>query len=187
MNNEFVFLRHAETERDSSVNAIHWKLTEEGANHAKKISNDDVFLNVDIIFSSEEDKAYSTALPIAEKNALSVIKDKAFNELRRGDKFLSNEDFDRLKREKLTDLDCAFDGGETGREALTRFKEAISMIDKENSGKKIVIVSHGTILSLYFFELMNYSGDIFSRWKKMEFCAWGIVIGGRIVKDIVNS
>lgn len=187
MNNKFIFLRHAETEKNSEINAACWKLTESGKVQAEKVSNEDIFLNVDMIFSSEEDKAYLTALPIAQKNALNIVRDKSFNELRRGDKFLSQEEFERLKREKLIDLDCAFDGGETGNEALDRFKKSIELIEKKNFEKKIVIVSHGTILALYFFELMNRYGDIFSRWKKMEFCAWGVVRRGIIEKDIVNN
>ncbi|MBU0530347.1 MAG: histidine phosphatase family protein, partial [Nanoarchaeota archaeon] len=61
MNNKIFFLRHAETKVDSDTPISKWVLTEEGAKQAEELAKSDVFDEIDIIISSDEDKAFLTA------------------------------------------------------------------------------------------------------------------------------
>ena len=187
MNNEntFYFLRHAETKKDPNTHAKEWVLTEDGSSDAHRLADSGVFDDVDMIFSSSEEKAYLTAMPIARRLGIEITRNQAFDEVRRGEAFLSDEEFKNLKREKLENLDCKKDGGESGREAIKRFSDAIDELDKHNKDKKILVVSHGTILTLYFASL-GADDNIFQRWKDLKFCSWGITKNQNIKRGIVK-
>jgi len=80
-NNTFIFLRHAETKVDSNIKISHWILTKKGKNDAFNISKLKLFDDVDIIISSNEDKAYQTAYPLSEKLHKEIIRDENLNEI----------------------------------------------------------------------------------------------------------
>lgn len=185
-NNTFYFLRHAETEKDPNIQSKKWSLSLIGERHARQIAESGCFDAVDVVISSCEKKAFDTAEPIAGRLGSEIIQMDEFNEVARGDKFLSKEEFEALKREKLENLDCKKDGGESGREAIARFNAGIQTVDNKYSCKNILIVSHGTILSLYFANVAGDNSDIYKRWKSMGFCSWGKVKRGLIEKNITN-
>ncbi|MBI3031852.1 histidine phosphatase family protein [Candidatus Woesearchaeota archaeon] len=74
---------------------------------------------------------------------------------------------------------------ETAQNALSRYEDSIEQINKEYEGKNILIVSHGTVMSLYFAKLTGTMGQIVEREKKLGYCDYGIVKDGHVVKDIV--
>ena len=108
-----------------------------------------------------------------------------FNEVKRGDKFLTKEEFEIEKTKQLINLDCHAFGGESGIEALARFKEGVKWVVSQNQGKTILIVTHGTVLNIYFADLLNIHEGLLGRWQKAAFCAYGIVENGKVVKDII--
>ena len=85
----------------------------------------------------------------------------------------------------MTDLETEVDGGESGRNALNRFKIGIEKLEEENNGKTILVVTHGTVMSLYFAELLNELPNAFLRWQKLKFCALGEVENNKVVVDII--
>lgn len=182
---KIIFLRHAETEKDPTVNAADWILSEQGMADACAIAALDSMSEVECIFSSTERKAILTATPLAEKLALSIIPLPGFDEVRRGDTFLSHEAFEAEKERQLLDMEYAAFGGETGTEALERFEKAIAAVSNEYPDKTILIVTHGTVLNMYFAVLQNAHDTIIDRWKDTPFCAYGIVENGKVTKDIV--
>ncbi|MCK4687733.1 MAG: histidine phosphatase family protein, partial [Candidatus Lokiarchaeota archaeon] len=66
-NNIIIFLRHAETKIDENLKISKWFLTKRGKKEATNISKLDLFNDIDIIITSNEEKAYQTAFPLAEK------------------------------------------------------------------------------------------------------------------------
>jgi 2,3-bisphosphoglycerate-dependent phosphoglycerate mutase len=183
--NTFYFLRHAETEKNQQVPATEWNLSERGKRQALEISEGGAFNDVDIIISPGEEKAYQTVMPIAAKINKEIVRMGEFNEMKRGEKFFSKDEFEKIKREKLEDLDCDKDGGESARVALERFENGLKRINELYDNKKILIVSHGTILALYFSKLMNKMREVYDRWCTMQFCAWGIVKDNKVERDIL--
>ena len=185
MKNKIIFLRHADTKKDPSVKSIDWSLSEEGQQQAKDVLNDDVFSDVDIIISSEEEKSYLTVLPLAEKLGLKIERLLYFNEVIRGDKFLSDEEFKLEKEKQLTDWNYEAYGGESGHQATARFKKGVEIVSSEHQGKTILIVTHGTVLNMYFADILNRHPDLFERWQKTGFCAYGVIDDGVVTRDII--
>ncbi len=185
MKNTYFILRHAETRKDPSLHANKWTLSENGHIQAVSASNNPLLSKIDIIISSNEKKAFLTARPIAKKLNKDLIKMSYFDELKRGSKFLSKSKFEKLKRQKLQDLNCNIDGGETANQAIKRFSKGIEILEKDYNNKNILIVSHGTIICLYFSNINKNYSNIYEKWKKLEFCALGVIKNNKIKKDIL--
>ena len=185
MNNQLIFLRHAKTQKDPSK-VTTWLLTEEGEKAAQNLAESGVFDDIDIIITSTEQKAILTATPFAKKLQKEIIKIPELNEIHRGKgEFLSQEEFFKIKEQMFLDLDFTKDSWETSNNALKRFQMAISDIDNKYDNKKILIVSHGTVLSLYFADLLNELNKVMQRWLRLGFCDWGVIENNKVMKDIV--
>jgi len=182
---KIIFLRHADTKKDPNLNAALWELSEEGEKQAEETANLSIMNKVDVIYVSEEKKTTLTAKLLAEKLEKTMIPLSFFNEVKRGDKFLTKEEFEAEKTKQLKDLDYRAFDGESGKEALKRFKQGIEQITKENTGKTILVVTHGTILNIYFANLLNAYDKLVERWQKTNFCSYGIVENTIIIKDII--
>lgn len=185
MNNTLIFLRHAETQKDKDIPVSKWLLTNKGKECAEDLAKTSIFDDIDLIISSSEEKAIETAKPFAVRIEKEIIQIAELCEIDR-DKgtLLTKKEYDAMKARIFEDLDYTLHGWETARHALERFKKAVEKIDKKYEGKKILIVSHGTVMSLYFSELQNQLNNILQRWKKLGFCDWGVVRNGDVVKDI---
>jgi len=180
-------VRHSETEKDPNKNAVEWVLSTIGEEQAVELSNNIILQKANVIYSSNEIKSYLTIKPLADKLGLEIKQVEDLGEVKRGDKFLTKEEFEIEKFKQLEDLDYPAFGGETGNQALTRFESAIQKIEKENPDKNIIIVSHGTILNIYFAKLLDRFSAIKNRWKATEFGAIGIVENNFVIRDIINQ
>ena len=181
---KLIFLRHAHTQKNPLVNATKWDLSAEGKQQAENLCKMPIMNYVDVIYVSEEQKTLLTVELL--KNKINKIPKTLsfFNEVKRGDKFLTKEEFESEKTKQLTDLNyLAFDG-ESGMEALARFKQGVDLVTKENSNKTILIVTHGTILNIYFANLLNTYGELKNRWDRTTFCAIGVVQNNKVIQDI---
>jgi len=181
-----IFIRHLETLKDSKTNASNWTLSEEGLKKAQELSFDDYYSDVTKIFTSEEIKTIQTIEPLAKKLNLPINQIKDLEEVRRSDIFLTNEEFEIEKFKQLEDLNYPAFGGETGNQALDRFESALNKILEENKDKKVIVVTHGTILNMYFAKLLNKGSDIIHRWQNTEFGARGTVRDGKVISDFVK-
>ncbi|HUT81574.1 MAG TPA: histidine phosphatase family protein [Candidatus Bathyarchaeia archaeon] len=185
LNNTIIFLRHAEIKVDSSKPISKWTLTDKGINVAKRLSEIEIFQDIDYIFSSYEEKAILTAENINYKLKLPIIKDKALNELNRdlGPK-LTKEEYFSTVRICFNDLKRSVKKWEKPVKAIKRFIKKIDEIDKKYLDKKILIVSHGLIINLFFSWKTNNLESLFERWKSNSFLNYGIIQNNKIVKDI---
>lgn len=183
---KIIFLRHAETEKNPNLNAALWKLSEKGERQANEIASLKIMSEVDSIYTSKERKTILTVKPLAKKLNKDIKPLSFFNEVKRGDKFLTKKEFEKEKIKQLANLDYHGFDGESGREALSRFKQGIEKILKEEkSEKKILVVTHGTVLNIYFASLLNVYNKLPDRFKKTDFCAYGVIEDEVIIKDIV--
>ncbi len=186
MNNELIFIRHAKTKKDTNIPIEDWVLTEEGEKQAEQIANSGEFDDVDILISSDENKAYLTIKPLADKLNKKIIRIKNLGEIKRPDsEKLPTEEYEDIKKKIFEDLDYTEYNWETANHALKRFKKAIEENDKEYDNKKILICAHGTVLTLYFAYLSNKLNELMTRWKSLEFGSHGIVKNNKVVEDIV--
>jgi broad specificity phosphatase PhoE len=186
MNNTLVFLRHAATKKDKEIPVSEWILTEEGKDDALKLIDDEYLLDFDVIITSTEKKAYQTAKPLADKLGKEIRQIKELSELNRDSgELMTKEEYDKMKVKIFEDMNYTDFGWETTQHALDRFKKAVDKVEKEYDGKKILIVAHGTVMTLYFAFLQNKLDSLMERWKGLGFCDYGIVKNNQVVKDIV--
>jgi len=180
------FIRHEETIKDPNTNASNWILSENGLKKSENLSLNEIFKDVSVIYSSDEVKTVQTISPLAMRLNLPINQLADLGEVRRGDKFLTKEEFELEKFKQLEDLDYPAFGGETSNEALSRFEKTIKKIEIDNKDRRIIVVSHGTILNLYFAKLQNKFSTIKERWQRTEFGAIGLVKDGEVIIDIVK-
>lgn len=186
MNNEFIFIRHAKTKMDKDTPIEKWGLSEEGEKQSQEIVNSSEFENADILISSEQDKAYLTIKPLADKLGKTIIKIKELGEIKRPDsEKLSSEEYQNIKNKIFGDLDFKYKDWETPNEALSRFKQAIEELDQKYENKKIIIASHGTVMSLYFAYLLGELSNLIERRKSLNFGTIGIIKNNKVVRDII--
>ena len=187
MSNIYTFLRHASTQMDENKPVDKWILTEEGRKEIQDIVGTGIFDDIDIIISSSEKKAIQTAYYLSERIGKDVHLNPDLRELHRGGEYIeTKEEYEtRVWRCFNNPSDCSF-GWETIEKCLERIQRAITRFDDRYTDKKIFIVSHGIILTAYFGELLDLpKEEMFERWKKLQFCAWGKVENNKVIKDIV--
>lgn len=121
-----------------------------GEEEAKRFSNYEELTNIDVIFSSEYERAKSTAKYIANNNNLKLIISKDINERKIGDA----KDYPKtFWVTQFEDENAKAPNGESRKEVTQRFTRFINRVLEEYKDKRIVLVSHGTAIT---FLLMNW-------------------------------
>lgn len=186
MKTKLIFLRHADTQKDKNLHATQWGLSEIGERQAQELATEPLLQDVDAVYISEEKKTLLTVLSLLQKiqKEPTVLSD--LGEVRRRDAFLTKEQFETEKTKQLVDLDYPAFGGETAREALKRFLYTLEQIHSDHKGGTVLIVTHGTILNLYFAHILNVRNRIVDRWEQTPFGAIGIIEDGVVIKDIIS-
>jgi broad specificity phosphatase PhoE len=186
-NNILIFLRHAETKIDEKLQNSEWLLTEKGEVDALNVAKSNDFDDIDIIIASTEEKAFKTIYPLAEKLKKKILREAELNEIMRDDgKFLETKDYISTMKKCLVNRDQSFNNWETANNALARFSKKIKDIDYNYNNKKILIVSHGTVVNLYFAKLLGELVNVFNRAQTNTFCDYGIVQNMKVIKDIAK-
>ncbi len=186
MNNSFFFLRHALTIIDQDSPVVKWEIAKSGKEKMSKIASSGIFDDIDIIISSKEKKAIQTAAFVAERLGKKIDTYSDFNELGREGGYIEGKgEYEKQVRLILVEGCSEIKEWETAKSALNRIMKATDLIDNQHSNRKILVVSHGIILSLYFGYILNLrKEEYFDRWKRMEFCGWGIIKNKKVIKDI---
>lgn len=177
MKNTYIFLRHALTTIDKSQPAEKWVISDTGIEEICSVVSSGKFDDVDVIISSSEKKAIQTAFYLSERIDKEINLNPNLRELERGQEFIeTQEDYEtRVWRIFNNPSECSF-GWETAKGALGRFKRGISRLESTYSDKKIFIVSHGIILTLFFADYYNWdSKKAFNQWKEFAFCSYIII------------
>ena len=121
-----------------------------GEEEAKRFSSNKELTNIDVIFSSEYERAKSTAKYIANNNNLKLIISKDINERKIGDA----KDYPKtFWVTQFEDENAKVPNGESRKEVTERFTRFINRVLEEYKDKRIVLVSHGTAIT---FLLMNW-------------------------------
>jgi broad specificity phosphatase PhoE len=186
MANKYVFLRHALTIVDFSKPANQWILSKEGIEKIERVSRNKYFDDVDIIAASTEQKAIDTASFVSKRIGKDIITFDELKELERGKPLNNIDSYENSVKLVLERKGTNPKDWETADNALFRFKNVIENFDSSFEGKKILVVSHGLVLTLYFGDLLDTPRDqLFNRWKKLDFCSWGVVENKKVTKDII--
>ncbi len=187
-NNILIFLRHAETKITNQLIVSKWILTDKGKEEAELLLNSALFDDIELIITSNEAKASETALPLVLRLNKPIIREKKFNEIERdkGNFFTMKEEYNRNIKLCVENRNKSFNKWETANHALKRFSKKVNNIEKKYNKKKILIVSHGVVINLYFAKILGCLESIFERWLSNSFCDYGIIQNGKVLKDIAK-
>lgn len=166
-----ILVKHSLPEIDPSVPAKEWRLSCEGRRRAQKMGERLDRYNLDRVVSSIEPKAIETAEIVA--GALNVpvkVVDGLHEQERVNVGFLEKERFEQSIRRFYEQPDDPVFGEETADSAHGRFSKAVQRITDRYPKENIVIVTHGTVLSV--FVSRNSDLEPFALWKKLGLPSW---------------
>lgn len=170
MKTTLYMVRHAESPYSDGTERTRG-LTDKGWLAVEKVTEVLMGEGIDRIVSSPYARAILTVEGLAKQLNLTV---ESYENLRerhfmREDIRLSNEEFMTTLISKFDDLDFAFPGGESNRECQRRAVDVLSTIIAESKGKKIVIGTHGNVMTMMMKHFdASYGYDFLSQTSKPD-------------------
>lgn len=189
MTKYLILVKHSVPEIEADRPANTWKLSQEGQLRAQGLAEDLQRFEPEVIVSSNEPKAKETAEIVARQLQLDM---QVHPELREHDRsnmpYLSHDTFQMSIREFFQKPDELVFGRETANQAYTRFYRSVHAVLTEHRNKTVVIVTHGTVISLFVSRLTG-SSDL-ELWNKLglpSFVAMDLHSNTLIVKSNIAS
>jgi broad specificity phosphatase PhoE len=161
-----ILVKHSEPVIDPSQPANVWHLSQVGKLRCKGLAKHLSGYQVQAIVSSLEPKAVETAQITADALGLSPKRWENLHEHERsrGTSF-SKRQFERSVAALFAHPDQLVFGNETAHQALQRFEQAVYKLVDETPVQRLVVVSHGTVISLF---TAHHTGiDAYVLWKRL--------------------
>ncbi len=166
METTIYLVKHAEELKENGVKNISdntqlmnekYILSVRGEEQSRTLSQNPELDNIDVLWSSSYARAKATAKYIAYRNNIEMNIDSNLNERKLGNledlsKWMENKTIGVVQA-YLQDKKWKAREGESCEEATKRVTLFLQKILKENDGKRIVLVSHGALIS---FLLTNW-------------------------------
>ena len=166
MNTTIYLVKHADELKETGIKNTNdttqlmnekYILSVKGEEQSKKLSENPELNNIDVLWSSSYARAKATAKYIAYKNNIDINVDSKLNERKLGDlkdlsEWMKNKTIGVVQA-YLQDKKWKAREGESCEEATKRVTDFLQKILKENMGKRIVLVSHGALIT---FLLTNW-------------------------------
>jgi broad specificity phosphatase PhoE len=158
MKKYLILVKHSLPEIIEGIPAREWKLSDEGRVRSQRLAEELSPFHPEAIFSSIEPKAKETAAIIASRHNLKLHVPDGLHEHDRSDTpYLSKNRFQAAIREFFEKPDTLVLGGETADEAYARFYSALQAVLQNYANETVIIVSHGTVISLLVSRLVGIS------------------------------
>jgi broad specificity phosphatase PhoE len=182
-----ILVRHARPEVDASMPRVDWTLGEEGLAAAARLAEQLRPIGVDVVVSSTERKAKDTGAVIAHALGVTFQTGQDLDEHRRPRVgLLSDEVFGASMRDFFARPDQRVFGDESAAAAQSRFGAAVDALVKAHHGRRLVVVTHGTVLALHL--AARYSVDAWSTWQRLGQPAYVVVEQRtKTIVDIVTA
>jgi broad specificity phosphatase PhoE len=162
-------VRHPRTHVDPSRNSHDWGLSEQGHQQVKALVDASFWQSVTAIYTSTQNKSIEPARFIANRYKLPVTVLAGLSEVHRGaEDFISASEFDQQMSRFFESPTNSIGGWERGVDALQRFENAIDGIRQSQSNRSFALISHGTILTLYYAKLLGKQPSI-DIWRTIGF------------------
>jgi 2,3-bisphosphoglycerate-dependent phosphoglycerate mutase len=144
-------IRHAQSHRSTRVHQSEFPLSTVGLDQARMLVQVLGTLGIEKIYSSPYRRCRETIAPFAEHSALEVKVHEHLHERLIPNAFHAAwaEDW----RRSWEDFDLCALGGESQRQAQTRFVAALQWIAADNSGHVVGVSSHGNVIGLFLHHL----------------------------------
>jgi broad specificity phosphatase PhoE len=157
-----LLVRHSVPAIDPDVPAEEWRLSADGRVRCEALAERLATYEPQTIVSSPEPKARETAELVGGQLGLAVRESKDLREqARRTVGWLQREQLEAGIRGLFDRRDEVVFGEESAADALARFTRAV-----DGLGPDAVVVSHGTVISLY--AAARTGRDAFEIWRSLE-------------------
>lgn len=158
MTKYLILVKHSVPQIEIELPANAWGLSEEGRVRSHRLAEHLQSLEPEVIVSSSEPKANETADILARRLQLETQIDPQLREHDRSNvPYLSHEAFQDSIRAFFQNPDELVFGQETANQAYARFYRAVHAVLNEHKNKTVVIVTHGTVISLFVSRLTGRS------------------------------
>jgi broad specificity phosphatase PhoE len=162
-----ILVKHSLPEIAPTIPAKEWRLSKSGQVRCKALAEKLESYLPDVFISSVEPKAIETAQIIASQLNKPFSTFEGLHEHdRTGVDFSDKEQFEAKVNDFFVHPDRLVLGKETANQAVERFSKALTSVEVEHPDKNIVVVAHGTVITL-FVEKYN-DLEAFSYWKKLD-------------------
>ncbi|KOR90104.1 phosphoglycerate mutase [Paenibacillus solani] len=139
------FVRHAESPFIEGKERARG-LSVEGVRAAERVKDLLLKEDIDVVIASSYQRAKDTIQPLADALALPIEEYEDLRERKVGD--FQGYSFLEAKEKLFQDFAYSFPGGESSTTAQSRAVRMIEEVLNEYSGKRIVIGTHGDIMTL---------------------------------------
>jgi len=157
-------VRHAESVYDPNIPEQERILSSEGEKQAKDLIKKLEPLNIEKIYSSPAKRAVDTIAPFAKTVNLEIELIPEFRECTMPP-CKSFEEWKRFVKKSWEDFHFKPEGWESNLECQARVCKKIEELGIKDSGKNIIINSHGRVISLFLNKINNSWG--FDQWEKL--------------------
>ena len=163
-----ILVRHSVPEIDPDVPSFQWHLSDEGRKQCFQLAENLKVYTIKVIFTSPENKAQETAKILAlQLGNVPVEVHEGLREHDRRNVGWVKDGFDELLRKFYEHPAEKVFGLETAQQAAERIEKAIEDCWKQGAGYDKVIVSHGTVMSLYVSRAVQEVTP-FEFWKHLK-------------------
>lgn len=175
-----IFVRHSTSKLDPGQAPNLWGLTLEGREQCVPLADRLADCKPDVIVTSQELKAVETGRIVAELLRIPWFSSENLHEYRRDAGPILRQDAFHAKISNLFrhPYQLVF-GLETAQEALVRYTAAVQSVMAGTSAETVAIVSHGTVMSLFYGEITGK--DAFSFWRRLGIPAFYTVSWPQLV------
>ena len=174
MKKYLILVKHSLPKIEKNRPANQWELSDEGRILAKKLAARLNRYRPEAIISSVEPKAKETAKIIAAEHNLEIqIVDGLHEHDRSKVGYLHGNEFQVAVCEFFERPDTLVFGSETADACHARFNQAVYSILDQNLEKTVVIVAHGTVISLFVSRLTGMSD--WSLWNDLALPSFIVV------------
>lgn len=161
-----ILVKHSLPKIVPTIPANEWRLSKSGQFRCKTLAEELKTYAPDVFISSVEPKAIETAQIIAGllSKPFSIFEGLHEHD-RAGVDFLDKEQFEAKVNDFFSHPDRLVFGKETANQAIERFSKALTSVEVKHPDKNIVVVAHGTVITLFVEKSNNL--EAFSFWKKL--------------------
>ena len=164
---KLILVKHSLPEILPEISASEWHLSAEGRQRCQVLADELTGHDPDLIFSSQEPKAQETSQIIAQQLVKPLFIVPGLHEHERKTVRFTNEDqFEASVKEFFEHPDALVFGEETAAQVLNRFSSAVDQLISQNRDQNLVVVSHGTVITL--FVANNCGIEPFPFWNRLD-------------------
>lgn len=170
-----VLVKHSIPEIVPDLSAHKWRLSAEGRDLCKPLAHRLADFSPDVLIASTEPKATETGQQVAALLKCPLeIAENLHEHKREYVPFRPYKDFEAQIRVLFDRPDELVFGEETADEVHQRFAHAVGNIVQQHADQNIVIVTHGTVMTLFLSRLIGI--EPFPFWKSLAMPAFVVLI-----------